>query len=127
MFGEAGREAFVPISDRAAGLRILPRVMQELGVATFAQGGIVQNQSVSGSGAVSSMLGQTIINGEASNQYATHSGESLVSHGDIHLSVYGDVARPQIREMMDQLKREWKEERDELVRILRQARFGGHY
>jgi hypothetical protein len=29
--------------------------------------------------------------------------------------------------MMEQLKREWKEERDELVRILRQARFGGHY
>lgn len=127
VFGEAGREAFVPISDRAAGLRILPRVMQELGVATFAQGGIVQSQSVSGSGAVSSTLGQTIINGEASNQYATHSDGSLVSRGDINLSVYGDVARPQIREMMEQLKREWKEERDELVRILRQARFGGHY
>ncbi len=40
VFGEAGREAFVPISDRAAGLRILPQVMRELGVRTFAAGGI---------------------------------------------------------------------------------------
>lgn len=39
VFGEAGREAFVPISDRAAGLRILPRVMRELGFQQFAKGG----------------------------------------------------------------------------------------
>lgn len=39
VFGEAGREAFVPISDRAAGLRILPQVMRELGVRRFAMGG----------------------------------------------------------------------------------------
>ncbi len=41
VFGEAGREAFVPISDRQAGLRILPKVMKELGVRQFAAGGIV--------------------------------------------------------------------------------------
>jgi TP901 family phage tail tape measure protein len=41
VFGEAGREAFVPISDRQAGLRILPQVMKELGVRQFASGGIV--------------------------------------------------------------------------------------
>jgi hypothetical protein len=39
IFGEAGREAAVPISDRAAGLRILPQVMAELGVRRFASGG----------------------------------------------------------------------------------------
>lgn len=31
VFGERGREAFVPIYDKAAGLRILPQVMKELG------------------------------------------------------------------------------------------------
>jgi hypothetical protein len=41
IFGESGREAFVPIADRAAGLRILPRVMAELGVRAFARGGLV--------------------------------------------------------------------------------------
>jgi hypothetical protein len=56
VFGESGREAFVPISDRAAGLRILPRVMQELGVATFAQGGIV------GPGGRSSPIGGVSLN-----------------------------------------------------------------
>ena len=56
IFGEAGREAFVPISDRAAGLRILPRVMQELGVATFARGGIV------GSGGSSGAIGGVTLN-----------------------------------------------------------------
>jgi len=56
VFGEAGREAFVPISDRAAGLRILPRVMQELGVATFARGGIV------GSGGSSGAIGGVTLN-----------------------------------------------------------------
>lgn len=45
VFGEAGREAFVPISDRAAGLRILPQVMRELGVRTFASGGIAGSGS----------------------------------------------------------------------------------
>jgi len=38
-------EAFVPISDRAAGLRILPQVMRELGVRTFASGGMVGHGS----------------------------------------------------------------------------------
>ncbi len=38
IFGEAGREAFVPISDRAAGLRILPQVMRELGIPGYAKG-----------------------------------------------------------------------------------------
>jgi TP901 family phage tail tape measure protein len=47
LFGEAGREAFVPISDRAAGLRILPRVMSELGVRAFAKGGIVGGSNLS--------------------------------------------------------------------------------
>jgi TP901 family phage tail tape measure protein len=50
VFGEAGREAFVPISDRSAGLRILPQVMRELGVRTFATGGIV------GSGGLSTIM-----------------------------------------------------------------------
>jgi len=39
MYGEEGREAFVPIADRAAGLRILPQVMAELGIKRFASGG----------------------------------------------------------------------------------------
>lgn len=51
VFGEAGREAFVPISDRAAGLRVLPQVLQELGVATFASGGIVGSGRSGGSAA----------------------------------------------------------------------------
>lgn len=46
----------MPISDRAAGLRILPRVMQELGVATFARGGIV------GSGGSSGAIGGVTLN-----------------------------------------------------------------
>lgn len=50
VFGEAGREAFVPISDRAAGRRILPQVMKELGVRTFATGGIA------GSGGLSALV-----------------------------------------------------------------------
>ena len=40
-------EAFVPISDRAAGLRILPQVMRELGVRQFAKGGFSGSQSIS--------------------------------------------------------------------------------
>lgn len=56
VFGEAGREAFVPISDRAAGLRILPQVMRELGVRTFAQGGIV-----GGFSAIMESIGSTTI------------------------------------------------------------------
>lgn len=128
VFGEAGREAFVPISDRAAGLRILPQVMRELGIATFADGGIVQNQSITGSGAVSSTLGQTIVNGVATSQYASHSGgEPTVAMGDIHLTIQGDVGRTQIRDMIAQLRQEWKEERNALVRTLKQARTGGHY
>lgn len=55
VFGEAGREAFVPISDRAAGRRILPQVMRELGVPMFAHGGIV------GQGNVSDIIGSTSI------------------------------------------------------------------
>jgi len=128
VFGEAGREAFVPISDRAAGLRILPQVMRELGIATFADGGIVQSQSITGSGAVSSTLGQTIVNGVATSQYASHSGgEPTVAMGDIHLTIQGDVGRTQIRDMIAQLRQEWKEERNALVRTLKQARTGGHY
>ena len=128
VFGEAGREAFVPISDRAAGLRILPQVMRELGVAAFADGGIVQSQSITGSGAVSSTLGQTIVNGVATSQYASHSGgEPTVAMGDIHLTIQGDVGRTQIRDMIAQLRQEWKEERNALVRTLKQARKGGHY
>jgi hypothetical protein len=46
MFGEKGREAFVPISDRAAGLRILPQVMRELGVRQFATGGFTGGNSI---------------------------------------------------------------------------------
>jgi hypothetical protein len=128
VFGEAGREAFVPISDRAAGLRILPQVMRELGIATFADGGIVQSQSITGSGAVSSTLGQTVVNGVATRQYATHSGgEPTVAMGDTNIIIQGDVGRPQIRDMVAQLRQEWKEQRNDLVRILKQARTGGHY
>ena len=47
VFGEAGREAFVPISDKAAGRRILPQVMRELGVRTFATGGIAGSGGLS--------------------------------------------------------------------------------
>jgi hypothetical protein len=54
VFGEAGREAFVPISDRAAGLRILPQVMRELGVPMFAQGGITGYRSIHDTYAASS-------------------------------------------------------------------------
>jgi hypothetical protein len=56
VFGEAGREAFVPISDRAAGRRILPQVMRELGVRQFAQGGF------SGRANVSAAIGGITIN-----------------------------------------------------------------
>lgn len=41
MFGERGREAYVPIANRAAGLKVLPQVMRELGVSTFADGGVM--------------------------------------------------------------------------------------
>jgi hypothetical protein len=57
LIGEAGREAGVPISDRSAGLRILPQVMRELGVRTFATGGFA------GSGGLSTIMGSV----EASN------------------------------------------------------------
>jgi hypothetical protein len=50
VFGEAGREAFVPISDRAAGRRILPQVMKELGIRTFASGGFAGHGSASALG-----------------------------------------------------------------------------
>jgi hypothetical protein len=49
------REAFVPISDQAAGRRILPQVMRELGVPMFASGGIV------GRGNISEVIGGTSI------------------------------------------------------------------
>jgi hypothetical protein len=49
IFGEAGREAFVPIANRAAGLRILPQVMKELGVRPLALGGIVGRSNISAS------------------------------------------------------------------------------
>ena len=128
IFGEAGREAFVPISDRAAGLRILPQVMRELGVAAFATGGIIQSQSISGSGAITSTLGQTVVDGVVTNQYATHSGgEPTVAMGDINVTIQGDADRSQIRDLITQLRREWKEERNNLVRTLKQARVGGRY
>jgi hypothetical protein len=76
VFGEAGREAFVPISDRSAGLRILPQVMRELGVRTFATGGIAGSGGLSA--LVESIGGTTIapvynINGSglSSSQLAT--------------------------------------------------------
>ncbi len=128
IFGEAGREAFVPISDRAAGLRILPHVMRELGVAAFATGGIIQSQTISGSGAITSTLGQTVVDGVVTNQYATHSGgEPTVAMGDINVTIQGDADRSQIRDLITQLRREWKEERNNLVRTLKQARVGGRY
>ena len=58
LIGEAGREAGVPISDRAAGLRILPQVMRELGVGTFATGGFAGSGGLSS--IVESMGGNTI-------------------------------------------------------------------
>jgi hypothetical protein len=54
---EAGREAFVPISDRAAGLRVLPQVMRELGVKQFARGGFTGS-----SGSISAAIGPSIGN-----------------------------------------------------------------
>lgn len=41
VFGEAGREAFVPLDDKSAGWRILSKILPEFGVRAFAQGGIV--------------------------------------------------------------------------------------
>jgi hypothetical protein len=58
VFGEAGREAFVPISDKAAGRRILPQVMRELGVRTFATGGIAGSGGLS---AIMESIGPTTI------------------------------------------------------------------
>lgn len=58
VFGEAGREAFVPISDKAAGRRILPQVMRELGVRAFATGGIVGSGGLS---ALTESIGPTSI------------------------------------------------------------------
>ncbi len=41
LMGEAGREAYVPIGDRAAGIAMLPQLMRELGIPTMADGGIL--------------------------------------------------------------------------------------
>lgn len=60
VFGEAGTEAFVPISDRAAGLRILPAVLRGLGVPAFAKGGIIGNISAAVGGI--NLGGVTVIN-----------------------------------------------------------------
>jgi hypothetical protein len=64
VFGEAGREAFVPISDRAAGLRILPQVMRELGVRQFASGGFAGQAGSSAIAAIgnSYKFGNIVIN-----------------------------------------------------------------
>lgn len=41
LFGEAGPEAFIPLYDRAAALRVLPRVLDAVGVRRMASGGII--------------------------------------------------------------------------------------
>lgn len=63
VFGEAGREAFVPISDRAAGRRILPQVMSELGVRMFASGGFVGKANVSAAIGGTNLYYSPVING----------------------------------------------------------------
>jgi hypothetical protein len=64
VFGEAGTEAFVPISNRAAGLRILPRVLSGLGIRHFANGGIVgRGSSLSAASESSQYVFAPVING----------------------------------------------------------------
>jgi len=41
VFGEAGPEAFIPLYDKPAAMRILPVVLDALGVRSFAKGGVV--------------------------------------------------------------------------------------
>jgi hypothetical protein len=41
LFGEAGREAFVPLDDKQAGWNILSQILPEFGIKPFAAGGIV--------------------------------------------------------------------------------------
>jgi hypothetical protein len=41
IFGEAGREALVPLDNRAAGWDILRQILPEFGIQPFADGGIV--------------------------------------------------------------------------------------
>jgi len=43
MFGEAGREAFVPLDDKAAGMEILRQILPEFAPMKFATGGIIGN------------------------------------------------------------------------------------
>ena len=45
VFGEAGREALVPLDDKAAGKRILAQILPEFGIPAFASGGIVGSSS----------------------------------------------------------------------------------
>jgi hypothetical protein len=80
VFGEAGREAFVPISDRAAGLRILPQVMRELGVRQFAQGGFSGRQSMSTAISPSSInLGGITINNPPANMNAKQLAKEITA------------------------------------------------
>jgi len=58
LIGEAGLEAGVPISDRSAGLRILPHVMSALGVRMMARGGIV------GSGSAAAAINPSVTIGD---------------------------------------------------------------
>lgn len=76
VFGEAGREAFVPISDRRAGLRIIPRVLSELGIPVFAAGAIVGNQSFSGS-----------YSGAGASSYSGSASGSSRSSGNTNVTV----------------------------------------
>jgi hypothetical protein len=41
LYGEAGREAFIPLDDKAAGWDILRQILPEFGIQPFAAGGIV--------------------------------------------------------------------------------------
>jgi TP901 family phage tail tape measure protein len=41
IFGEAGREALVPLDDKTAGWNILRQILPEFGIQPFAEGGIV--------------------------------------------------------------------------------------
>jgi hypothetical protein len=127
VFGEAGREAFVPISDRAAGLRILPQVMQELGVQTFAEGGFTQSQSVTGSGEVRSTLGQTIVNGVPQNQYATTAGEPATFSMPVSVTIEGNADQATLDAFLSTMRREFRQFESKIATRLKEARKLGRY
>jgi len=83
---EAGREAFVPISDRAAGRRILPQVMRELGVRQFARGGFAGS-----GGSISTAIGPSIGNITVINQ-----GDRPVDEARLAREIIAKIAKKDV-------------------------------